>query len=179
MLPASCKHIRQESVAHGTPPSPCSSPQPHAPSSMHRRVCLWGCVKLGDSRVLKLHQPAQCTFEAALLCVANPATRYGRAQERHTAGGGRGRAGTAAEGGLSSELTAHIEAGLHGGHITTISMHNRLGTTHPSIYAQPTSTTCAQRQHASNRAVVEIDCWADRGAYCAEMGAGQAHGKQY
>ena len=127
----------------------------------HRKqqMRLLGCVKLGDNRVLRQLQLAQCSLADTLLCTASPAQRFGRGRDSssgfHEKAGGTS---TASAGVLAAALTAQVEAALHGGHVHSVHLHSRHGTAHPSIYAHTTSTTCAHRQHASNKAVVEVNC---------------------
>jgi hypothetical protein len=127
----------------------------------HKRqqMRLMGCVKLGDSRVLQLQHPQQTTLEDTLLSVLQPAATYGSTANQTAQGLHHpAPAAHAGHGMLSSGMTAQVERALCGGYISSIHQHSRHGTAHPSIYAHTTSTHCAHRQHASNKAVVEIDC---------------------
>lgn len=125
----------------------------------HQQMRLMGCVKLGDTRVLLLQQPAAgCTLSDTLLCVADPAVVL---NTREQSGAGKGVVGNepaAAGSGLAAGFVAQLNAALHGGSVVSVHAHSKRGTDHPSIYVHTTTTHCAHRQHARNRAVIEVDC---------------------
>jgi hypothetical protein len=123
----------------------------------HQQMRLMGCVKLGDTRVLRLQHPTHCALADTLLTPDTiPTATYGRAARtgQHHGGSSTTSASTA----LAATLTAQLQQALHGGQIISLHTHSRHGTTHPSIYAHTTATHCAHRQHTSNKTVIEIDC---------------------
>lgn len=128
----------------------------------HQQMRLMGCVKLRNSRVLRCQRPALCSLSDSLLCVADPAVRLGGAGAQGPSGQQGTGVGGAAVGALATAVTHQLEAALQNGRISGVHAHSRHGAAHCSILAHTTSTACAHRAHASNRAVVEVDCQSRR-----------------
>jgi hypothetical protein len=125
----------------------------------HQQCRIMGCVKHGDTRVLRLHpRTTKCDAQLVdtLICVpaehmsmppqqqADPVLRCRPAGVRCS---------TEWLPNLLPALSSKLTCGFY-----DIQLHARYGFDSPSVYLHTIRTTCAVRQHQSNHAVVEVRC---------------------